>query len=308
VRELIIISYESASFLLIVVATGLVGTVSLALAAFLSFRWLARYVQRLISFSIGILLATAFLHLLPEAFAWDVAPQDLFALMLVALLTLFFLEKVALFRHDHHYEGDGHVHEHGHDRRAAGRGGALVLIGSGLHNFVDGVLIAGAFMAGPWVGLAATVSVLAHEVPHKISDFLVLINAGLPRRRALTFASISAVMIVSGGVAGYYVLERAEAWIPYVLVLAGSSFIYIALSDLVPQMQRGEAFAEALKQAALIACGIAIVLVLYNYASVHAHQHTPEHEHEMDVEPEDPNAPAADAPLRASLRRGIVLG
>ena len=259
----------SQSLLLTVLATVAVGATSIALAALVSFRWLARFVERMVSFSIGILLATTFLHLLPEAFSQGADVEHLFAVMLAALLALFFLEKLALFRHSHHYEGDGHHHEHGHDAREAGRGGALILIGSGLHNFVDGVLIAGAFLAGPWVGLAATVSILAHEVPHKIGDFVVLLNAGLDQRRAFLLALVSTAMIVSGGVVAWFLLEHVHAWIPQVLVLAGSSFIYIALSDLVPQMQRGIALRETLTQALLIACGIAAVLFLHGLAHLH---------------------------------------
>ena len=189
--------------------------------------------------------------------------------MLAAILALFFLEKLALFRHNHHYEGDGHHHEHGHDKREAGRGGALILLGSGLHNFADGVLIAGAFMANPWVGLATTLSILAHEVPHKIGDFFVLLNAGLQRRQAFELALLSTLMIVLGGVAAWFLLEHVQVWIPHVLVLAASSFIYIALSDLVPQMQRGIALRETLIQALLIAAGIAAVLFLHGLAHAH---------------------------------------
>ncbi len=257
------------ALLWVLLATISVGLVSLTLAALVSFRWLARFVQRMVSFSIGILLATTFLHLLPEAFSAGRDVEHLFGIMLAGLLSLFFLEKLALFRHSHHYEGDGHHHEHGHDAREAGRGGALILIGSGLHNFVDGVLIAGAFLAGPWVGVVATLSILAHEVPHKIGDFVVLLNAGLGRRQAFELALISTLMIVLGGVSAYFLLEHVQAWVPDVLVLAGSSFIYIALSDLVPQMQRGMALRETVTQAVLIAGGIAVILFLHGVSQVH---------------------------------------
>jgi len=265
-------SHPPADIVLILLATVAVGGVSIALAALVSFRWLARFVERMVSFSIGILLATTFLHLLPEAFAQHATRhadhEQLFAVMLAGLLTLFFLEKLALFRHSHHYEGDGHHHEHGHDAREAGSGGTLILLGSGLHNFVDGVLIAGAFLAGPWVGLVATLAILAHEVPHKIGDFVVLLNAGLDQRRAFELALLSTLMIVAGGVCAYFLLEHVEAWIPHVLVLAGSSFIYIALSDLVPQMQRGLALRETLTQAVLIAAGIAVIFFLHGVAHI----------------------------------------
>jgi zinc and cadmium transporter len=236
--------------------------VSIALAAHLSFSLFARFLEPMVSFSIGILLATTFLHLLPDAVAAGAPTDVLFATMLGGILGFFFLEKVALYRHSHHFEGDGHAHEQGHDAREAGHGGALVLLGSAFHNFSDGILIAGAFLAGPLVGLAAALSILTHEIPHKIGDFLVLLNAGLPKRRALAYAMASSLCIVAGGLAGHFLLERMRAWIPFVLVIAAANFTYIALSDLVPRMQRGRQLGDAFSQAFLIACGTAIVLVL----------------------------------------------
>lgn len=246
-----------------------VGIASVVLAALLSFRLLARFVERMVSFSVGILLATTFLHLLPEAFESRHGVNQLFALMFAGILGFFFLEKVALYRHSHHFEGDGHHHEHGHDKQEAGHGGALVLIGSAFHNFSDGILIAGAFLAGPWVGLTATLSILTHEIPHKISDFIVLLHAGVERRRAILYAMISSACILAGGITGYLLLEEMRDWIPYVLVLAASSFLYISLSDLIPQIQKGTRLADALSQAILIALGILVVIALHYFADIH---------------------------------------
>ena len=245
-----------------VLATLTVALASVALAAHLSFRLLARFLERMVSFSIGILLATTFLHLLPEAFESRLPRELLFAVMLVGLLGFFFLQKLALYRHSHHFEGDGHAHAHGHDALLAGRGGALVLVGSAFHNFSDGVLIAGAFLAGPLVGLAATLAIFTHEVPHKIGDFMVLLNAGVAPRRALAYAIASSCCIVAGGLAGFFLLDRITGWIPYVLVIAASAFLYIALSDLVPRMQRARSASDALWQGSLIALGVIVVIGL----------------------------------------------
>jgi zinc and cadmium transporter len=252
----------SSSLVMTVGATLVVASVSLALGAHLSFRLFARFLEPMVSFSIGILLATTFLHLLPDAFDSVAGRSTLFATMLGGILGFFFLEKLALYRHSHHFEGDGHVHEHGHDAKEAGQGGALVLVGSAFHNFSDGILIAAAFLAGPLVGFAAALSILTHEVPHKIGDFLVLLNAGIPKRRALLYAFTASLCIVLGGLAGHLFLERLQPWIPFVLVIAAANFTYIALSDLVPRMQRGRQLADALSQAVLIACGTGIVLLL----------------------------------------------
>lgn len=257
---------EITSFVLILLATLFVGIASVVLAALLSFHLLPHMVERMVSFSIGILLATTFLHLLPEAFGSPQRVDTLFTLMFAGILAFFFLEKFALYRHSHHFEGDGHHHQPGHDAREAGHGGALVLVGSAFHNFSDGVLIAGAFLAGPWLGLTATLSIVTHEIPHKISDFIVLLHAGVARPRAAIYAGLSSLCILAGGLTGYFLLQGMQAAIPFVLVIAASSFIYISLSDLVPRMQKGTRLADAASQAALIALGISVVVVLHYFA------------------------------------------
>lgn len=255
-----------------VVATLAVAFVSIALAAYLSFRVLGAFVNRMVSFSIGILLATAFLHLIPEAFESGASLRELCAVMLAGLFGFFLLEKIAVYRHSHHFEGDGHQHAHGHDAHEAGRGGVFILVGSAVHNFSDGIVIAGAFLAGPWIGLAATLSILAHEVPHKISDFIVLLHAGVAKRRAIAYASASSSAIFFGGWIGLVFLERMQALIPYVLVVAAANFIYISLSDLVPQMHRiphGSRGRDAIMQALLVAAGVGAVVVLNALARGH---------------------------------------
>ena len=255
-----------------IVATILVASISIALAAYLSFRVLGAFVNRMVSFSIGILLATAFLHLIPEAFASRTSLRELCAVMLAGLFGFFFLEKIAVYRHSHHFEGDGHQHAHGHDAHEAGRGGVFVLVGSAVHNFSDGIVIAGAFLAGPWIGLAATLSILAHEVPHKIGDFIVLLHAGVQKPRAFAYAAASSSAIVLGGWVGLAFLERMEPLIPFVLVVAAANFIYISLSDLVPQMHRiphGPRGRDAIMQALLIAAGVGVVIGLNGWVRGH---------------------------------------
>ena len=255
-----------------IAATLAVATTSIALAAWLSLALLGRFVQRMVSFSIGVLLGTTFLHLLPEAFESGASPRDLCVAILAGLFTFFFLEKIALYRHSHHFEGDGHRHADGHDADEAGRGGVFVLIGSAVHNFSDGIVIAGAFLASPWVGVAATLSILAHEIPHKVGDFIVLINAHVPKRKAIVLASISSSAIVVGGLVGLVFLERMHRLIPYVLAIAAANFLYIALSDLIPQMHRlplaGSPGRDALVQALLIGLGLATVLLLNGWVAV----------------------------------------
>src|SRR3954463_2867505 len=156
------------------------------------------------------------------------------------------LEKFAILRHSHHHEGDGHHHAHGHDAREAGKSGWMILIGDGLHNFTDGILIAAAFLANPNLGIITAVAIIAHEIPQEIGDFIVLLNAGFTRTRAYVYNLICSLMAVVGGLVGYGALEHGMQWIPYVLVFASSGFIYIAVSDLMPQMQRRASLRETI--------------------------------------------------------------
>jgi len=216
----------------------------------------------MVSLSVGIMLSTAFLHALPEAFGSGADARTLFAVLLGGLFGFFLLEKFAILRHSHHHEGDGHHHEHGHDRHEAGKAGWMILVGDGLHNFTDGILIAAAFLADPGLGVITGVAIVAHEIPQEIGDFIVLLNAGFTRRRAYVYNLICSLMAVAGGILGYYTLGQAAAAIPYVLVFASSGFIYIAVSDLMPQMQRRATLRETIPQVILIAAGVGIVLFL----------------------------------------------
>ncbi|RJG15369.1 ZIP family metal transporter [Massilia cavernae] len=227
-----------------------------------SFALLAKMVERMVSLSVGIMLSTSLLHALPEAFESNADPRSLFATLLGGLLAFFMLEKLAILRHSHHHEGDGHHHAHGHDAREAGKSGWMILVGDGMHNFTDGILIAAAFFANPELGLVTALAIIAHEIPQEIGDFIVLLNAGFSRTRAYVFNLLCSLMAVAGGLIGYYTLDQASGLIPYVLVFASSGFLYIAVSDLMPQMQRRATVRESVPQVLLIGAGVLIVLFL----------------------------------------------
>jgi zinc and cadmium transporter len=253
----------SMTVILIIIATLSAGVISIFAAATLSFKLLATMVDKMVSFSVGILLATAFLHALPEAFLTPgVSSSQLFALLLGGILFFFVLEKTSLIRHNHHHEGDGHDHHEGHDAQEAGKSGWMILVGDGLHNFVDGILIAAAFIANPSVGILTATAIIAHEIPQEIGNFMVLLNAGFSRRRALIFNLICGLLAVVGGLLGYVFLEQAQAMIPYLLVFASSSFIYIAVSDLMPQMNQRLKLKDSFQQITLILLGIGLVIGL----------------------------------------------
>lgn len=262
-------SVIDTTFLAILAATALAGVGSILAAAVLSLTMMGRLVKRMVSFSVGVLLATALLHSLPEAFESGADSHALFGTLLAGLLGFFLLEKLALLRHSHHHEGDGHDHHHGHDREEAGRSGALILVGDSIHNFADGILIAAAFIADPHIGVVTALAIAAHEIPQEVGDFIILLNAGFTRTRAFVYNLLSSLAAVVGGIVGYVLFDSMADWVPFVLVIASSSFVYIAVSDLMPQMQRRPNWRESAIQVALITTGIALVYLLTGNAHAH---------------------------------------
>ena len=256
-------------------ATLMAGVGSVWLAAWLTRTVLARHTQHLLSFAAGALLATAFVNLLPEAFESGVGSHGLFATLLGGLVFFFLLDKAELYHHGHEHHHDhvhaehqhGHDHAHGHDHR--GRGGWAVLLGDGLHAFGDGALIAAAFVADTHLGVVAALAVLAHEVPHHVSD-LVVLRQNASARRALWMASFAGLSAVLGGVVGYLLVDALSGSLPYMLTLAASSFIYVALADLIPQLQKRLSASETLAQIAWLCGGL---LMIAGVTMLVAHQH-----------------------------------
>jgi zinc and cadmium transporter len=266
----------SLTLLWIVAATFAGGVLSVLIAAGLTLAVLKLIVRHLVSLSAGVLLGTALLKLLPEAFETGGSPQALFATLLGGLLFFFLLEKVELYRHSHHHEGDDehHHHHHGFDAEQAGRGGWSVLLGDSIHNFCDGVLIATAFLVDTQLGIVTAVAVIAHEIPQEVGDYIVLLNAGFSRGRALVYNAISGLAAVVGGVLGYFVIQQFESVLPYLLVIAASSFIYVAVADLIPQLQRRLAWRATATQLAWLAAGLGLTAMLAGLTHEH-HAHAP---------------------------------
>lgn len=238
--------------------------------------------QHLLSLAAGALLSTAFMHLLPEAMESGRAPHALFATLLVGLVFFFLLDKAELWHHghEHHHGGAGdhaHVHHHHHDhahthaprQAGGGTGGWAVLTGDSVHCFGDGILIASAFAANLRLGLVAALAVLAHEVPHHIGDLAVLRQTSSSRRAALVKVSLAGAVTPLGGLVGWWVVDRLAAYLPFFLVVASSSFIYVALADLIPQLQKRLGARETLAQIAWLLVGIVLVVVV----SQAAHEH-----------------------------------
>ncbi len=273
------------TLLYIVLATAAGGMLSVLIAATLTLHVLGRVVKNMVSLSAGVLLATALLQVLPEAFAslqhqhtenasallqHQATPTTLFATLLGGLLFFWLLEKVELYRHAHHHEGDGHDHHHHFDAQQAGRGGLAVLVGDAVHNFCDGVIIAAAFLTDPALGAITALAVAMHEIPQEAGDFIVLLNAGFSRPRALAYNLASGASAVLGGVLGYFLVGPFEPLLPYLLVAASSSFVYVAVADLLPQLQQRLSWRETAMQVAWLAAGLGVV-VLARELLHHAH-------------------------------------
>ena len=260
--------------ILIAIVTGtlLAGIGSVWLAALLSFGVLARYTQHMLSLAAGALLATAFMHLLPEAFESQVGAHDLFVTLLVGLVFFFLLDKAELWHHghEHHHAHDHQDHSHNHHEGHNAKAGTwAVLTGDSVHCFGDGVLIASAFMADMRLGVIASMAVLAHEVPHHMGDLMVLRSATSNRRAALIKVSLAGAVTALGGLLGFWLVEQLQDYLPYFLVVASSSFVYVALADLIPQLQKRLSARETAAQIVWLLVGIALVTWVSGLAHGH---------------------------------------
>jgi zinc and cadmium transporter len=286
------------TLLAILVGTLAAGIGSVWLAAWLSFGVFSRYTQHMLSLAAGALLATAFLHLLPEAFEGHVGPQALFMTLLLGLVFFFLLDKAELWHHGHeHHHGHvhghphGHPHGHAHEHRASGQqahshdpahshtdqpqpapgsGQWAVLAGDSVHCFGDGILIASAFIADAQLGVLAALAVLAHEVPHHMGDLVVLREVSGNRKTAVLKVSMAGAVTALGGVVGYVLVDALHDFLPYFLAVASSSFIYVALADLIPQLQKRISVKETAAQVAWLALGMGMVMLVGSVAGTHS--------------------------------------
>ncbi|MEK9952928.1 MAG: ZIP family metal transporter [Curvibacter sp.] len=284
------------TLLAILLGTLAAGIGSVWLAAALSFGVLARYTQHMLSLAAGALLGTAFLHLLPEAFESEFGAHELFLTLLVGVVFFFLLDKAELWHHGHEHHhgeaGDGHSaqagHDHGHGHahpeahahahrpaHAHGQpgprmaGGWSVLAGDSVHCFGDGILIASAFMADLRLGAIAAVAVLAHEVPHHMGDLAVLRASSGTRQAALLKVTLAGAITALGGLVGWWLVDLLRDYLTYFLVVASSSFIYVALADLIPQLQKRLALRETLAQIGWLLAGIALVTLTSTLIHTH---------------------------------------
>ena len=281
------------TLLAILMGTLAAGIGSVWLAAWLSFGVIRRYTQHMLSLAAGALLATAFVHLLPEAFESGLSAHALFMAFLLGLVFFFLLDKAELWHHGHeHHHGQGHDHGHAHSHghahhqalhhakghaahaHHAPHGGSwAVLAGDSVHCFGDGILIASAFMADLKLGLIAALAVLAHEVPHHMGDLVVLRQGTGNRRMAVIKVSLAGAVTSLGGAAGYLLVDALHDFLPYFLVVASSSFVYVALADLIPQLQKRLTARETAAQVFWLAVGMLMVMAVSGVSLSHGHAH-----------------------------------
>ena len=288
----------------ILIGTLVAGIGSVWLAALLGFGLLARYTQHMLSLAAGALLATAFMHLLPEAFESQASAHDLFATLLVGLVFFFLLDKAELWHHGHehnevsprqgvtdatqlrnsnsvratlvdpgtkspaqeHAHG-AHHHDHHDQHYGSGKGdgkggGWAVLAGDSVHAFGDGILIASAFVADIRLGFVAALAVLVHEVPHHMGDLIVLRQTSTNRRAAFIKVSLAGSVTAFGGLIGYALVDQLYSFLPFFLVIASSSFVYVALADLIPQLQKRLSATQTAAQIAWLSIGIGLVILV----------------------------------------------
>jgi zinc and cadmium transporter len=252
----------------IIVATLAGGILSAVTAGLFALKATPAQVPMLVSYAVGALLGAAFIEVLPHAFYQSESIEATAATVLFGILGFFILEKLVLWRHCHVEEcevHDPHVppqHDHG-------RSGLMILVGDTFHNFVDGVLIAAAFMADTQLGIVTAIAIIAHEVPQEVGDFLILLHSGYSKRSAMLLNMLASTAMVVGGVLAYFTLQVAEALVTPLLALAAASMLYVAVADLIPGLHRRPELAATAQQVLLIGLGIATIWAIGSWAHSH---------------------------------------
>ncbi len=244
-----------------------------------------------ISFAIGALLSVSFVGLIPHAFSHVPVGEVKYLSMtvLVGILLFFVLEKLLIWRHCHSHSCEAHgeeSHQHGHGshqdlKRATG---TLIVVGDSIHNFVDGILIAAAFLTDVKLGIVTSLAVAAHEIPQEVGDFAILLHSGYARGKALFYNILASMTTVLGGVLAYYSLDHMRDQLPYFLVLASSSFIYIAVADLIPTLHQKTEMKTSLQQVFLILSGVFTIYFLHGLTHGEAHAVVNNHAIESSVQ------------------------
>lgn len=253
---------ELPVLLWILAASLLGGALSVLCAGLLALNARTAWIPMLVSYAIGAMLGAVFLEILPHAFSVAQSIESMAATVLAGILLFFVLEKLVLWRHCHgdacevHAPAEAAAH-HGHGDH--GRSGMMIMVGDTFHNFVDGILIAAAFMIDIRLGVVTALAIIAHEVPQEVGDFLILLHSGYSRKQALALNLLSSLATVLGGCLAYFSLQAVTHWIPTILGLAAASMLYVAVADLIPGLHKRTELRATLQQVILIALGVSSI-------------------------------------------------
>ena len=257
------------TLLWILAATVAGGVLSVVAAAAVAYNARASWIPILISYAVGALLGAVFLEILPHAIQMADSIEQLAGAILAGILLFFVLEKLVLWRHCHVEQCEAHdpppVAAH-HDH---GRSGLMIMIGDTFHNFVDGVLIAAAFLANHELGIVTAIAIIAHEVPQEVGDFIILLHSGYTKTRAMLFNLLSSAAMVAGGVLAYFALQSLQQWVPTLLGFAAASMLYVSVADLIPGLHRRPELLATLQQVVLIGLGVATIWLVGDLAHSH---------------------------------------
>ena len=283
----------------IILASFTGGVLSVSLAALFALNLRTAWIPMLVSYAIGAMLGAVFLEILPHAFSEASSIESISITLLFGLLLFFVLEKLVIWRHCHgdhcevhaiHTEEDcplthpqagtpgetkykavtaakapsltqvhSHAHTHHHD---SGRSGMMIMIGDTFHNFVDGVLIAAAFLVDVKLGVVTALAIISHEIPQEVGDFLILLHSGYSKKQALVFNLVSSLATLVGGLIAYYALQYVMGWVPYILGLAAASMLYVAVADLIPSLHKRTELKATISQVLLIAFGVGSIFLM----------------------------------------------
>ena len=282
----------------IIVTSFAGGILSVCLAGIFALNLRTAWIPMLVSYAIGAMLGAVFLEILPHAFEKAASVESISATLLVGLLLFFVLEKLVIWRHchgdhcevhaihteancpdaSHHSKAEDGVkfkpvtshapsivqsHTHAHSHHDHGRSGMMIMIGDTFHNFVDGVLIAAAFLVDIKLGMVTALAIISHEIPQEVGDFLILLHSGYSKKQAFFFNLVSSLATLIGGLLAYFALQYVMSWIPYILGLAAASMLYVAVADLIPSLHKRTELKATISQVLLISFGVSTIWIAH---------------------------------------------
>jgi zinc and cadmium transporter len=247
--------------LLVIIAVCFFGSLlSLMLAYLFSKLKMVNYADYFVSFAVGTLLGAAFLEIIPHAYELSRDLHQISLIVLIGILVFFILEKLLVWRHCHGSHCENHSPVVNHDVKK----GSILIIGDCFHNFIDGILIASAFIVDINLGLITALAIIVHEIPQEISNFSILINSGYSLSRTLLMNIVTGCAMILGAILAYFVLNDLEFLIPMILSFAASSMIYVAISDLIPSLHKKVEIKQTFQQTFSIFLGVLIIYFLHS--------------------------------------------